>query len=66
MENNNQKDLIQKILKASKSINQLSRNSANYIIVSPLIANQINGVYERQKLFDKRKKICDEILKDDF
>ena len=39
-----QKDLIDKLLKASETIHKSStKGSANYMVVSPVVANIING-----------------------
>ena len=58
------KDLIDKLLKASEVINKLSRRStANYMVVSQSVADIIQEVYNKEKAGwrkDKIKRLFDE------
>lgn len=52
-----QKDLIDKILKAAETIHKSStKGSANYMVVSPDVANIING-FKRNIRKEKIKRI---------
>jgi hypothetical protein len=58
------KDLIDKLLKASEVINKSSRRSpANYMVVSQSVADIIQEVYNKEKAGwrkDKIKRLFDE------
>ena len=52
------KDLIDKLLKASEVINKSSRRSpANYMVVSPSVADMIQEVYNKEKAGWRKEKI---------
>jgi hypothetical protein len=52
-----QKDLIDKLLKASETIHKSStKGSANYMVVSPDVANIING-FKRNIRKEKIKRL---------
>ncbi len=52
------KELFDKILQASEKIHKAStRGSANYMVVSPAVANMIQGVYNQEKASWRKDKI---------
>ena len=52
------KDLIDKLLKASEVINKSSRRSpANYMVVSHSVADMIQEVYNKEKAGWRKEKI---------
>ena len=52
------KDLYDKILKASETINQSSRrSSANYMVVSPSVGDIIQEVYNKERSNWRKEKI---------
>ena len=63
----NQKELLQKVLDASKLIDKSSRNSSgNYIITSKEVSNTITELVQEQesrKISRNRNKQIDELLK---
>ena len=51
-------ELIDKLLKASEKIHKAStRGNANYMVVSPAVANMIQGVYNQEKASWRKDKI---------